>query len=100
MILVRDVFRLKFGKAKEAKALLKEGMRLAQEVGSAPTRQLSDLTGPFYTLVCESTYDSLAAWECSIGTEMATDEMAAWYERFKPPVESGYREIFTVIEGA
>jgi hypothetical protein len=79
---------------------MKEGMRLAREAGSAPTRQLSDLTGPFYTLVLENRYDSLVAWECSMGTGMATDEMAAWYERFKPPVESGYREIFTVIEGA
>jgi hypothetical protein len=33
MILVRDVFRLKFGKAKEARALLKEGMRISKKAG-------------------------------------------------------------------
>ena len=100
MILVRDVFRLKFGKAKEAKALMKEGVLLAAQAGGAPDRQLIDLIGPFYTLVLESTHESLGAWESSMGSGMNTEEMAAWYERFKPLVESGYREVFTVIDSA
>jgi len=33
MILVRDVLRLKFGKAKEAKALATVGTRIAKKVG-------------------------------------------------------------------
>jgi hypothetical protein len=100
MILVRDVFRLKFGKAKEAKALMKEGVRIARKAGNAPSRQLIDLVGPYYTLVLESTHASLAAWESSMGNDMGAEEMAAWYERFKPLVESGYREIFTVLDDA
>jgi hypothetical protein len=98
MIVVRDVFRLRFGKAKEAKALMKEGVRLARKAGGAPSRQMTDLVGPYYTLVLESTHESLAAWESSMGTEMGAEEMAAWYERFKPLVESGYREVFTVLD--
>jgi len=35
MILVRDVLRLKFGKAKEAKALAKVGTRIAKKVGKS-----------------------------------------------------------------
>ena len=100
MILVRDVFRLKFGKAKEAKALMKEGTQVARKAGGAPDRVLVDLVGPYYTLVLESTHQGLAAWESSMGSEMAAQEMAVWYERFKPLVESGYREIFTVLEEA
>jgi len=100
MILVRDVFRLRFGKAKEAKALLNEGVRIARQAGSAPTRQLVDLVGPYYTLVLESTHASLTAWETSMGGGMGAEEMAAWYEKFKPLVDSGYREIFTVLDGA
>ncbi len=100
MILVRDVFRLKFGKAKEARALLKEGMRIARQAGGAPVRQLIDLVGPYYTLVLESTHESVTAWESSMGGGMGAEEMAAWYERFKPLVDSGYREIFTVLEDA
>jgi len=49
MILVRDVFRLKFGKAKDAQALLKEGLRIAKKAGFSLDRALMDVTGPFYT---------------------------------------------------
>ena len=52
MIVVRNVFQLKFGKAREALAVMKEGIaiqkRLAAE-GSA--RLLTDVTGRHYTLV-------------------------------------------------
>jgi hypothetical protein len=102
MILVRDVFRLRFGKAKEAQALLKEGMKISKKAGFSPQRQLVDLTGPFYTLVLESTHESLAAWEKAMGETGQAEgakEWGAWYERFKPLVESGHREIFTVLDG-
>ena len=47
MILVRNVFRLKFGKAKEAVGVLKEGMALTKKLGGADTsfRILTDMTG-------------------------------------------------------
>jgi hypothetical protein len=101
MILVREVFRLKFGKAKEARALMKEGLRIAAKAGLTPQRQLVDLTGRFYTLVLESTHESLAAWEKSMGDtgdERVAKEWGAWYEKFKPLVDSGHREIFTVVD--
>ena len=98
MILVRDVFRLKFGAAKEARALLKEMMRISTKAGFAPHRQLMDLTGPYYTLVLESMHASLAAWESTLNDAQAAKEWGAWYEKFKPLVESGYREVFTVLE--
>ena len=99
MILVRDVFKLKFGKAKEAKALVKEGARIAKKVGYGAQRHLMDLTGPYYTLVLESTHESLTAWESGMADTQGAKEWGAWYEKFKPLVESGYREIFTVVEG-
>jgi hypothetical protein len=99
MILVRDVFRLKFGRAKEATALVKEGAIIAKRVGYGAQRQLMDLTGTYYTLVLESTHESLSAWETSLKDTQGAREWGAWYERFKPLVESGYREIFTVLEG-
>jgi len=101
MILVRDVFRLKFGKAKEARALMKEGLRIAAKAGFSSQRQLVDLTGQFYTLVLESTHASLAAWESAMsdtGDAQVAKEWGAWYERFKPLVDSGHRDIFTVLD--
>ena len=56
MILVRNVFRLKFGKTKEAVALMKEGLAIQKRAGAPYTyRILTDLTGPFYTMVLELT---------------------------------------------
>ncbi|MBZ5589486.1 MAG: hypothetical protein LAO05_13070 [Acidobacteriia bacterium] len=98
MILVRDVFQLKFGKAKEAKALLKERARIWKKVGLSVPRPLMDLTGPHYTLVLESTYENLAEWEAAMGGVHGAHEWVGWFERFQPLVESGHREIFTVIE--
>jgi hypothetical protein len=37
MILVRDVFQLKFGKAREAKELWKEGAKLEAAHGGSPS---------------------------------------------------------------
>jgi len=97
MILVRNVFQLKFGKAKEASALIKENEELVKKHGAPPTRFLTDLTGPFYTLVMEITYKNLAELESSQKEIMGTKDFSAWYQKFIPLVESGYREMFTIV---
>ncbi|HCA78450.1 MAG TPA: hypothetical protein DEP53_01815 [Bacteroidetes bacterium] len=98
MILVRNIFQLKFGKAREAKALIKESEALMKQHGSHPTRYLTDLTGPYYTLVMETTYESLTALEKSQSETMGTKDFSDWYQRFTPLVESGHREIFSVVD--
>jgi hypothetical protein len=97
MILVRNVFQLQFGKAREANALIKENEELIKKHGGAPTRFLTDLTGPFYTLVMEITYRNLADLETSQKEIMSSKEFSSWYQRFIPLVESGHREIFTIV---
>lgn len=98
MILVRDVLQLKFGKAKDAKVLAKEGSALEKKLGSGPTRMMMDLTGPFYTLVVESTYPGLADFEKSMKEMFAAKEWGEWYQKMIPLVESGRREIYTIVE--
>jgi hypothetical protein len=100
MILVRNIFRLKFGKAKEAVAIWKEGRALNKKLGlsEAPIRILTDLTGPSYTLMMEVTHESLADFERLGKQVMAAPEWQSWYQKFVPLVESGAREIFTIVE--
>lgn len=95
MILVRDVFRLHFGKSKEALALQAEGRELERKLGYKVTRVLTDLSGPYYTLVMESTFESLAEFEEAI---RFSPEWRAWYAKFAPLVREGWREIFRVVE--
>jgi hypothetical protein len=99
MIVVRNVFQLKFGKAKDAIALWKEGREIAKRTGSGATmRAMTDLVGPFYTLVMEEQYPSLSEMERDMQSETGMEEWKGWYQKFVPLVESGYREIFTVVE--
>jgi len=97
MILVRDVFQLKFGKAKEVKALWSDVVRLVRKHGHGPSRAMFDVTGPYYTFVMESTHENLAAFE-KAGKEMMGDaEFGGWYQKFVPLIESGHREIFDLL---
>lgn len=101
MIVERNVFRLKFGAAREAVALWQEGLTTLRNAGATiDARLLTDLTGPYYTLVLELTHDSLTAMEAAARRETESPEWKAWYQRFVPLVESGYREIFTVVGSA
>ena len=99
MIVIRNVFRLKFGKAKEGVALLKEAAALQKRAGADfSPRILTDLVGPFYTLVLELTVPSLAALEAQMPRTMGDKDFQANYQKFVPLVDSGYREVFTIAE--
>ena len=98
MIIVRDVFRLKFGRAKEVKALWKEGAGIETQLGGGPSRAMVDLIGPYYTLVLESTFKDLADFERVMANVMGSPAFATWYQKLVPLVEEGYREVYTVLE--
>jgi len=98
MILVRNVFQLKFGKAREAKALMKENEALQKKHGGGSSvRFLTDVTGQYYTFVMEMTYENLASFERSATEMMGSKEFGEWYQKFTPLVESGRREIFSIV---
>jgi hypothetical protein len=99
MIVVRNVFHLKFGKAREAVAAMKEGVAIQKRLGvDVNQRLLTDLTGSFYALVLELTLPNLAALESTLSKVMNDKDFHANYEKFVPLVESGHREIFNVVE--
>jgi hypothetical protein len=99
MIVVRNTFRLKFGKTREALAILKEGMAIQKRAGvDLSQRLLTDLTGTFYTIVLELTVPNLAALEATMPKVMGDKDWQANYQKLTPLVESGRREIFTVVD--
>jgi hypothetical protein len=101
MIVVRNVFRIKFGQAREAVAAWKEGIGIAEQAGLArgTTRLLTDIAGPdFYTLVVETTYDSMGEMERSARALMEHPEWRKWYPRFTTLAEGGHREILALVE--
>lgn len=98
MIVVRDVFTLKIGKAKEAKVLWREAVELSKKHGTPVPRALTDLTGPYYTLVWESTFENAAAWEDNMKNPKGGEDWGKWYQKFAPLIDGGRREMFTVVE--
>jgi len=99
MIVVRNVFRLKFGKAKDAIATMKEGMAIQKRLGvEMNQRIMTDLVGHFYTLVLELTVPNMAALETMQPKIMGDKDWQANYQKFSALVDSGYREIFNVVE--
>lgn len=98
MIVVRDTFYLKFGKAREAKMLTMEFNMLVKKYDNTPRRFLTDFTGEAYRLILESTFDNLASFEKVLNNHFGKDEWRAWYEKFIPLVNRSEREILTIVE--
>ena len=98
MIVIREVFYLKFGAAKPALALIKKGKELMREFSKTPMKTMTDLTGHSYTLVMESEYENLTVFEKEMQKGFSDSKWQKWYEKFKPLVESSYREIFKIVE--
>ncbi|MEI6947490.1 hypothetical protein V9K67_09880 [Paraflavisolibacter sp. H34] len=97
MYIIRDIFQLRFGHFRDAKALLEE----AKNKNLLPTAQhlrvLTDFTGDAYRLILEEGYASLAEYESSLTGGMGQSEWKDWYEKFKQHVESSHREILKQI---
>lgn len=97
MFIVRDIFHLKFGHFREAKALFDEAKKKNMFMNLPGLRLLSDFTGPSYRLIMEENFPTLADFEKSLSSTMHAAEWQAWYEKFKPLVESSHREILKQV---
>jgi hypothetical protein len=101
MIVIRNVFRLKFGQAREAVALARQGLEIQKRVMTGlehSARLLTDVTGPFYTLVLELTVPNLSTFESYAPRLFGDKEWQANYHKMIPLVDSGYREVFSVVD--
>ena len=100
MLIARQVFRAKYGRGDELVDRFKElNTHMQQEGGTAPRfRILTDVSGPFFTVVTEVEVESLAAWEGSFRESMARPWMGEWFGRMMPLVESGSREFYNIVE--
>ena len=98
MIVVRVVFRLKFGKAKDVKALMEESKKFRDAEQQKNFKILFDLVGPSYTMVLENTFKNLAEFESEMSNTFKQKEWGEWYQKFTPNIRTSYREIFTVFE--
>ena len=59
---------------------------------------LTDVVGTFYTLVLEFKIPSIGDLEANMSKVMGNKEWQANYQKITALVDSGYREIFTIVE--
>ncbi len=97
MYIIRDIFHLRFGTYKEAKALLDEAYSKGLLPEAKSSRVLSDFTGDAYRLIFEEGYDTMADYEKSLQQSMGQADWKKWYEKFKQQVVSSHREILKQV---
>ncbi len=100
MILVRIVLQTKWGRAQEVVDDFKQNAEMMRRIagGKVRARILTDLSGPFHTVVQEMEVESLAAWE-QFRTAMFSDpEFQQSQTGSDSPFESGRLEFYTVEE--
>lgn len=96
MILVRNKFQAKYGKGGELVTLFQEVRQL--QPAMTVDRILTDASGPFYTVVIETTVESLADWEQRMTKDFSNPKLENWFARMTPLIESGRRDFYN-IEG-
>ena len=98
MIVVRFVFQAKFGKAGEVVEGFKEGAEMMRRVAgpNAKVRLLTDLSGPFDTVVQEVELESLAEWEQLRAKIFSDSEFQEAQAASEIPLTSGRTEFYTL----
>jgi hypothetical protein len=98
MILVRLVFQAKFGKVTDVVAGFKQTGEIARQVIGQTTRGriLTDLSGPFNTVVREIEVESLAEWERLRAALFANPQFQQAQVASADLIESGRTEFYTI----
>ena len=97
MFIVREIFHLHFGRYREAKKILDEGIRQKHMQLPEGSRFLTDFTGEGYRVIMEIPYPTLAAFETDLARELSGPGWQDWYEKFKPLVRFSEREIMKQV---
>ncbi len=97
MYIVREIFHLQFGRYREAKTLLDEGMQKHLLLQPSGSRILTDFTGEGYRLIIELPYATLADYETDLKKELGGTGWKDWYEKFKALVRYSEREIMKQV---
>ena len=97
MYIIREVVRCQPGKVKPLLEKFKTISTLMQDMGHAPLRLLTDVTGePFWTLVAEATIEKIDDFFALEQRLMANDAIRKTMGDYHDLVDSGRREIYRV----
>jgi hypothetical protein len=96
MFVIRNVFRCKPGQAKSVIDKFKAAMPIMSEI--AKSRILVDQVASFWTVVIETETEDLSSFERLQQERGQRQEVQEAMSGYMDLVDSGYREIFRVVE--
>jgi hypothetical protein len=98
MIIEKNEFRLKFGKAKEGIANWKEMFQIMKSKDAKGMRMLTDLTGHSYTLILEVEHESWNTVDQKFASWAGDAKMGELYKNFIPLCDSSFKTFYKVEE--
>ncbi len=96
MIIEKNIFRIKFGKMKEAKTLWSEMIKALKPDGDFKLRVLTDLTGPAYTLVMELELKDFLHMNLIHEKWKSNQRVAELYQKFILVCDSSERILYNL----
>lgn len=98
MLMVRDVFRCKPGKAGElAQRMKKMAESMTADDGFENSRVMVDFVATYWTVVMQSEVPDLAAFERHMREYGQREDLRAVMAGYMDLVEGGHREIFRIV---
>ena len=96
-VIERDVFQAKYGRGDDLVQLFQGARAVFADYGRSDYRILTDLAGEFFTVVVEFEWESLSQMEAERDATFADPRFQEWFSKMPELVESGRRELFTVV---
>jgi hypothetical protein len=101
MLLIRDVFRCRPGKAGEVARRLQATLPSTEaEDGFRNCRVLVDYVGAYWTVVMEGEVDDLSQFDHHMAGYASRPAVQEAMRGYTDLVESGYREVFRILPPA
>lgn len=95
MILVRQVFQVKFGQMDKVLAAFTAASEQVQN-SSNISRVLTDISGQNFTLILETKAESMDAYWANLQASFQNSEMAEQMNNLMQYFKSGHKEFFTI----
>jgi len=96
MILIREVFTTKPGKAGELVKKFKQVIPFMEKEGLKNTKIMTDLVAKYWTVVIESETEDFARFEKEVRGFTSKPEVKEIMKDYMSLVDSGYREVFKI----
>jgi len=96
MLLIREVFNAKPGKAGELAKKFKQVIPFMEKEGLKNTRVMTDFVAKYWTVVIESETEELARFEKEVRGFTSKPEVREIMKDYMSLVDSGYREVFKI----